>query len=233
MLEQQEARLNNRRNLDVSKIPAVFPTTPSMPNYTMDLKYYNGEIEATLVFWRERQTDGSYLPFIRVTPTTTKSVFVCGASFTVVASVSLGKFGINSTQLTATDNIRLIAEGNDTLKECGLITSPTTYIWDQYSNGAEYDTKQAFIMSRNLYLDKLSIMTVPAVDGSTTILTANQCTNTSPITTVKLPNVDNNNYNIHIPNATFGNVNIWANFQFVPSSDGSMTWKLSNYGINP
>jgi len=46
------------------------------------------------------------------------------------------------------------------------------------------------------------------------------------------------NLNMKIPNATYqpalGNpINLWANFQFVPSSDGSMTWKLSNYGINP
>lgn len=46
------------------------------------------------------------------------------------------------------------------------------------------------------------------------------------------------NLSMHIPNATYqpalGNpINLWANFQFVPSSDGSMTWKLSNYGINP
>jgi len=46
------------------------------------------------------------------------------------------------------------------------------------------------------------------------------------------------NLNMKIPNATYqpalGNpINLWANFQFVPLADGSMTWKLSNYGINP
>jgi hypothetical protein len=46
------------------------------------------------------------------------------------------------------------------------------------------------------------------------------------------------NLNMKIPNATYqpalGNpINLWANFQFVPSADGSMTWKLSNYGVNP
>ncbi|MEY3218993.1 MAG: hypothetical protein RIT27_350 [Pseudomonadota bacterium] len=63
--------------------------------------------------------------------------------------------------------------------------------------------------------------------GGTT--TGNNCS--SPVTL-------DANLNMKIPNATYqpalGNpMNLWANFQFVPSSDGSMTWKLSNYGVNP
>jgi hypothetical protein len=42
--------------------------------------------------------------------------------------------------------------------------------------------------------------------------------------------------NIHIPNANYqtlgGTMKIWADLQFVSSSDGLFLWKLSNYGVN-
>jgi hypothetical protein len=46
------------------------------------------------------------------------------------------------------------------------------------------------------------------------------------------------NLNIHIPNAAyqpaFGSpMNLWVDLQSVPATDGSLLWKLSNYGINP
>ena len=45
------------------------------------------------------------------------------------------------------------------------------------------------------------------------------------------------NLNIHIPNATYqdlfgGTMNIWADLQLVPSTDGTLMWKLSNSGLN-
>jgi len=32
----------------------------------------------------------------------------------------------------------------------------------------------------------------------------------------------------------FGNsINLWTDLQFSPATDGSLIWKLSNYGVNP
>jgi len=28
-------------------------------------------------------------------------------------------------------------------------------------------------------------------------------------------------------------MNLWADLQFAPATDGSLTWKLKNYGVNP
>ena len=46
------------------------------------------------------------------------------------------------------------------------------------------------------------------------------------------------NLNMHIPGLIyqplFGNpMNLWVDLQFSPAADSSLTWKLSNYGVNP
>jgi hypothetical protein len=107
-----------------------------------------------LVFWREYQTDSSYLSFIRVTPTTEKEVFICGPSFKVIAPTYLGNYGLNSTQLALIDNVRLIGEGPEgdaQPKSCGNIISPTTFIWDQYTYAIEYDITQSFMIWSYFY----------------------------------------------------------------------------------
>jgi hypothetical protein len=45
------------------------------------------------------------------------------------------------------------------------------------------------------------------------------------------------NLNLHIPFLAYkdlagSSLNLWADLQFVPGADGSLTWKLSNYGMN-
>jgi hypothetical protein len=46
------------------------------------------------------------------------------------------------------------------------------------------------------------------------------------------------NLKLHIPALKYqpalGNaMNLWADLQFAPAADGSLAWKLSNYGVNP
>jgi hypothetical protein len=45
------------------------------------------------------------------------------------------------------------------------------------------------------------------------------------------------NLNLHIPFLAYtdlagGSLNLWADLQFVPGADGSLMWRLSNYGFN-
>ena len=70
-----------------------------------------------------------------------------------------------------------------------------------------------------------------AGSGSTINCTLN------PATTGGTPATIAQNLNIHIPNAAyqpaFGNpMNLWADLQFMPGADGSLIWRLSNYGLN-
>ncbi len=63
------------------------------------------------------------------------------------------------------------------------------------------------------------------------------CPTTGGTTTASAAATLDSNLNMHIPNLTyqplFGNpMNLWADMQFAPAADGSLMWKLSNYGVN-
>jgi len=117
-----------------------------------------------------------------------------------------------------------------------------------------FDAKDKLVatipLKENVTYTKLIVSGIRATDqlvslnvlGDTAVVTPPISTScptspTTPTTPTGAVTLDAN-LNMKIPNATYqpalGNpINLWANFQFVPLADGSMTWKLSNYGINP
>ncbi len=66
---------------------------------------------------------------------------------------------------------------------------------------------------------------------------ATSCPTTGGTSTASAATLDSN-LNMHIPSLVyqplFGNsINLWTDLQFSPATDGSLIWKLSNYGVNP
>jgi hypothetical protein len=217
---QQEARIDKKRTLLSYEITQPFPVEPGTPNYTLELERYKEKIK--LVFWRQLQADGTYIPFIRVTPLTSNNIaFICGASFKVIAGINLGKYGIHTTQLALSDNVSLLAEGNNS-SFCENISKPTTLIWDQWDHKIKYDANQAFVI---IYDYNDQHIRIPAIDGTTTVLENSLAPTISQ------------NLNIHIPTASYqglikGTLNLWVNLQPIPRDDGSLLWQLKDYGIN-
>lgn len=203
-------------------ITQPLPVEPGTPNYTL-VAGSNDKFE--LVFWRQLQSDGTYIPLIRVTPLTTNPTFICGPSFKVIVRMNLGKYGINSSELTLSDNVSILAE-NDT-SFCDDINAPTTFVWDQWTHKPQYDDKQAFVMIHDWNDDFIKI---PALDGTTVLNNGNSCTINATSTSDVKPNLD-----IHIPNANYpssqGTLNLWVDLK-VFKENNRYLWELKDYGIN-
>jgi hypothetical protein len=130
-----------------------FPPVPGTPNYTL---FAESTDRFKLVFWRQ-----AGIPFVRITPLTGNPTFICGASFEVIASVSLKQYGFNLPHLIKMSNVNLIAE--DYSSFCDDIYEPKTFIWGQWSHEPQYDDSKAFVMI-HWWNDEYII--IPAADGS-------------------------------------------------------------------
>lgn len=143
---------NNMNDFDKNHLTS-FPPVPGTPNYIL---FAESTGSFKLVFWRQ-----AGIPFVRITPLTANPTFICGASFEVIASVSLKQYGFNLPHLTKMSNVNLIAENYSSF--CGDINEPATFIWGQWSHEPQYDDSKAFVMIHDWNNDYLKI---PGIDGS-------------------------------------------------------------------
>ncbi len=222
-LLQQKAQIGKIRSLRYRyTITQPLPVEPGTPNYRLVAESTE---KFELVFWRQLQSDGTYIPLIRVTPLTTNPTFICGASFKVIVQINIEKYGINSSELTLSDNVSILAENNTSF--CDDISAPTTFVWDQWTHQPQYNDSQAFVMIHDWNGDFINI---PAIDGTTVLNNGDSCTINATSTSAVKPNLD-----IHIPNANYpssrGTLNLWVDLKFFKENNRYL-WELKDYGIN-
>ena len=142
-LREHNNRLRSGRNIkSVSGlVENSFPAVPTNPVYTFTAE---SDEEFNVAFWREQLSDGSYLPFVRITPLTANPTFICGASFEVIARTNFERYGLGSSEISRIESVKLVSDDDSSF--CGDLTEPTTFMWAQWSFDDQYDRDQAFIM---------------------------------------------------------------------------------------